>query len=195
MMDLDRKSAGLLVVDVQEKLFPEMERSCEVYEQIMKVVQGFQILGLPIEISEQYPQGLGRTIQPLQALLGPQQEYLSKTTFSCLGNEAIDRKLRHGPVTQWVVVGLEAHVCVLQTAKDLLRAGLQVVVLNDAISSRSIYDYSTAIAELRDYGARISSTETVLFELLRDSQAAEFKQLSALIKGDNKSGCCNTFSC
>lgn len=192
---LDRKTTGLLVVDVQEKLFPLVERSCEVYQQIMKVVQGFNILNLPIEVSEQYPQGLGRTIQPLQALLGDQQNYLSKTTFSCLGDEKIFRQLRnHESVTQWVIIGLETHVCVLQTARDLIKAGLQVVVLNDAISSRSIYDYSTAIAELRDCGVRISSTETVLFELLRDSKASEFKQLSALIKGDAPPTCCNTCS-
>lgn len=88
----------------------------------------------------------------------------------------------HAPTDQWVLIGIEAHVCVLQTAKDLIAEGKQVVVLNDAIGSRSIYDFSTAIAEMRDCGVRITSTETILFELLRNSQAAEFKAMSQLIK-------------
>ena len=99
-----------------------------------------------------------------------------------MDDDLVKAELLLAPVSQWVLAGIEAHVCVLQTAKDLLEQGKQVVVLNDAISSRSIYDFSTAIAEMRDCGARISSTETVLFELLRDSKAAEFKEISQLIK-------------
>ncbi len=193
---LDRKSTGLLIVDVQEKLFPLVDRSCDVFYNLEKIVKGFKILNLPIEVSEQYPQGLGRTIQPLQDLLGEKQTYSSKTSFSCFGDEAIYKRLRQQTsITQWVIVGIEAHVCVLQTVRDFLRAGLEVVVLNDAITSRSIFDFSTAIAEMRDCGARISSTETVLFELLHDSKAIEFKQISALIKGETSSSCCNTCPC
>lgn len=190
---LDRKNTGLLLVDVQEKLFSKVEHSCEVWQTMSKAVKGFQILDLPILVSEQYPQGLGRTVQPLMTLLGSGQTYYTKTTFSCAGEEALFNKLRER--TQWVIAGIEAHVCVLQTARDLVHAGLQVVVLNDAISSRSIYDFSTAVAELRDCGVRISSTETVLFELLRDSKSPEFKQMSALIKGETLGSCCTTCSC
>jgi nicotinamidase-related amidase len=179
---LSRTNTALLVIDVQEKLFPLVERSDEILYKLRQAVQGFQILGLPIYVTEQYPQGLGEVVPDLKCSLGPTQVYFSKTTFSCLADEKIKGVLVSQPVNQWVVSGIEAHVCVLQTVKELLKTGHEVVVLNDAISSRSIYDYSTAIAEMRDYGARISSTETVLFELVHDSKAPEFKQISQLIK-------------
>ncbi len=179
---LSRDQCALLVIDVQEKLFPYVENSCHVMQAIQKAVRGFQILGLPIFATEQYPQGLGSTVGPLKGLLGEKQHYFTKTAFSCLDDAGIKKDLLLAPVQQWIVLGIEAHVCVLQTAKDLLEMGKQVVVLNDAISSRSIYDFSTAIAEMRDCGARISSTETVLFELLRHSKASEFKEISQLIK-------------
>lgn len=179
---LSREHAALLVIDVQEKLFPYVENSCHVMQAIQKAVRGFQILGLPIYASEQYPKGLGSTVAPLKGLLGDKQFFLTKTTFSCLDDNQTEEAILKASATQWVLCGIEAHVCVLQTAKDLLVQGKQVVVLNDAISSRSIYDFSTAIAEMRDCGARISSTETVLFELLRNSKAEEFKEISQLIK-------------
>lgn len=179
---LDRHRTGLLVVDVQEKLFPYVENSCHVMQAIQKVVRGFQILKLPIYVSEQYPKGLGSTVAPLKGILGKNQVFLTKTAFSCLDEDQVKQDLLNKSINQWVIVGIEAHVCVLQTAKDLLENGKQVVVVNDAISSRSVYDFATAIAELRDCGARISSAETVLFELLRNSKAAEFKEISQLIK-------------
>jgi len=179
---LDRKKTGLLVIDVQEKLFPLVERSCEILPMMRKVVRGFQIMNLPIVVTEQYPKGLGHTVASLKACLGEEQTYLEKTCFSCFGDPSIQKLLGDLPISQWVLIGIEAHVCVLQTAKDLLAAGKQVVVLNDAISSRSLFDFSTAIAELRDCGARVSSTEIVLFELLRDAKAPEFKQISEIIK-------------
>ncbi len=177
-----KKTTGLLVVDVQEKLFPLVERTCDVMYGMQKVIKGFQILQLPIVVTEQYPQGLGTTVFGIKSCLEESQQFLNKTTFSCLGDSEIKQKVISMPVTQWVLIGIEAHVCILQTAKDLIQANKQVVVLNDAISSRSIYDYSTAIAEMRDIGVRISSTETVLFELLGNSQSAEFKKISQLVK-------------
>lgn len=179
---LIRERTALLLIDVQEKLFPYVENSCIVMQAMQKAIRGFQILRLPIFATEQYPKGLGTTVAVLKGLLGDPQRYLIKTAFSCLDDEAIKKELLSLPFDQWVVIGIEAHVCVLQTVKDLLQHHKQVVVLNDAISSRSIYDFSTAIAELRDCGARISSTETVLFELLRNSKASEFKEISQLIK-------------
>lgn len=179
---LSRASTALLVVDVQEKLFPHIERSGEILYTIQQAVKGFQILGLPIYVSEQYPQGLGEIIAALKCSLGPTQIYFSKTAFSCLSDDRLKEVILSQQASQWVVAGIEAHVCILQTVKELLKSGKEVVVLNDAISSRSIYDSSTAIAEMRDIGARISSTETVLFELVHDAKAPEFKQLIALIK-------------
>lgn len=179
---LYRDKVGLLVVDVQEKLIQLEDRSAEVLQVIQKVIKGFQILRLPIVVTEQYPQGLGATVAGIKSLLGEEQRYFAKTTFSCLEDPSVRNELNAAGLSQWVIIGIEAHVCVLQTARDLVSMGLEVAVLNDAITSRSVYDFSTAIAEMRDYGIRISSFETILFELLGDSTAPEFKKISQLIK-------------
>jgi len=182
MFKLKPEKTGLLLIDVQERLFAHVERACEAAAAMEKVLRGFKILGLPVFATEQYPEKMGRTIEPLRKVLGEGQIYHPKTSFSCMGDAAIRQELLAHPAEQWVVVGIEAHVCVLQTARDLAAAGMEAAVLNDAITSRSIYDYSTAIAEMRDMGVRISSVETVLFELLGGSKAAKFKEISQLIK-------------
>lgn len=179
---LHKCHAALLVVDVQDHILAAVDRNQEVLQTLLRVVSGCQILNLPIVISEQYPKGLGSTVEPLKTLLGENYKPWVKSTFSCLEDHSLYHHLLQLPIQQWILVGLEAHVCVLQTAKGLLNVGKQVTVLNDAISSRSIYDYSTAIAEMRDEGVRISSMETILFELLRDSQSPEFKSISQLVK-------------
>ncbi len=179
---LERDSTALIVVDVQERLVDAVERRGDMLAAIKKLVKGCRVLGIPIVVTEQYPEGLGGTEARLKESLGPEQQYLSKTTFSALADPEIRKKLENLHCNQWIMVGIEAHVCILQTARDLQNIGDQVTVLNDCISSRSIYDYSTAIAELRDLGVRISSSETVLFELLHDSRSPEFKQISQLIK-------------
>jgi len=179
---LNRSEAGLLVIDVQEKLVKLVEHSTEILCSMQKAIKGCQLLGLPIVITEQYPQGLGGTLPGLMSYFGDNPRVFHKTTFSCMQDPTIKQAILDLPVKQWIVIGIEAHVCVLQSAKDLLAAGKQVIVLNDAISSRSIYDFSTAIAEMRDCGARITSLETVLFELLHDSKDPSFKAISQLIK-------------
>lgn len=179
---LDRSQTAILLIDVQEKLFDRIERAQDILRVMQTAIKGFELLQLPIFVTEQYPQGLGPTIAEIKRCLPETQEYLTKTSFSCLGDTSCKKRLLNHGATQWILMGIEAHVCVLQSAKDLLSAGKQVAVLNDAISSRSIYDFSTAIAEMRDMGVRITSTETVLFELLRESKAPEFKQISSLVK-------------
>lgn len=178
----EKQKTGLVVIDVQERLFGHVERAMEVLHQIAKTIKAFNIMKLPIVVTEQYPEKMGPTIASIRELLDEGQGYYSKTTFSCLGNQAIREMMERMPQTQWVIVGIEAHVCVLQTAKDLIRSGKEVAVLNDAITSRSIYDYSTAIAEMRDCAIRITSVETLLFELMHDSKSPEFKAVSQLIK-------------
>ena len=179
---LSRKRCGLLVIDMQEKVFAHVERAQETLKVAQKVVAGFQILQLPIYVSEQYPEGLGSTIMPLQITLAGDYQPLIKSTFSCIDDPAINKLITGLSIDQWVLIGIEAHICILQTAMGLLRLEKEAVVLNDAISSRSIYNYSTAIAEMRDAGVRISCFETILFELVRDSHAPEFKAISDLVK-------------
>ncbi len=179
---LDRSKTGLLVIDVQESLFPLVDHSCEVYKKICQVIKGFNILNIPMWVSEQYPEGLGPTLEGIQSILAENATYIGKTSFSCLKDEVFKQVILSSKVEYWVLIGIEAHVCILQTAKDILKTGQKVTVINDAISSRSIYDFSTAIAEMRDMGVRVTSAETVLFELLENSKAPEFKSISNLIK-------------
>lgn len=186
---LDKKETGLLVVDVQEKLLPGVERQQEICGNIVKTIKGFQIFQLPIVVTEQYPKGLGGTVSPIKNCLGDNQKYYGKTSFSCVQTAEIKDLLLDSPVSQWVLIGIEAHVCILQTAKDLIGLGKDVIVLNDAVGSRSIYDFSTAIGEFRDAGVRVTSLETALFELLRDSKAPEFKAVSSLIQEPSHAGC------
>lgn len=179
---LDRTKAILLLVDIQEKLFPLVEHPCEMLDKTLILIQGCKTLGLPVMVSEQYPKGLGNTITAISEAIGRDSLKLSKTTFSCLADPSFKKAVEKSDRSQWILAGIEAHVCILQTACSLLQMGNEVIVVNDAISSRSIYDFSTAIAELRDMGARISSTETVLFDLAKDAAIPEFKHLIALIK-------------
>ncbi|CRX37977.1 isochorismatase family protein [Estrella lausannensis] len=178
---VERGKTGFLLVDVQDKLFPLVENPVEASEAMIKAIKGFKLLGLPYIVSEQYPEKLGGTIAELKGLID-QERVFSKTFFSCLKDDKLKEALLKESVDTWILLGIEAHVCILQTAKDLILHGKQCVVLNDAISSRSVYDYSSAIAELRDIGARVSSVETILFELLQNSKAPEFKSVSQLIK-------------
>lgn len=180
---LDRAHAGLLVIDVQECLVAAVDRGCEVVQNIATAIRGCSLLKLPIIVSEQYPKGLGPTTLGIKmAFEDPQPLTFTKTSFSCMGDPKFREYILSSPIKQWILVGMEAHVCVLQTAKDLIKEGLQVTVLNDSITSRSVFDFSTAIAELRDCGARVACTETALFELLKDSNAPEFKAISQLIR-------------
>lgn len=177
-----KNRAGLLVVDVQDALWPTIDHTCEVGKAMQTAIRGCRVLDLPIVVTEQIPDKLGQTIEPLLSLLPENQPVYTKTAFSCCGDPALRQALLDLPVDQWIVIGIEAHVCVLQTVKDLLDAGKQVAVLNDAISSRSIFNYSTAIAEMRDCGARITCLETALFELTQDCTAPEFRSILALIR-------------
>jgi nicotinamidase-related amidase len=179
---LKREDASLLLVDVQERLLPLVERSEELLSSLKKLLRAMTVLKIPVFVTEQYPSRLGTTMPALKQILSQSQVYYSKTTFSCGADVHIREVLERQASTQWIVVGIETHVCVLQTVRDLLNSQKEVVVLNDAVSSRSIFDYSTAIAEMRDMGARISSIETILFELLGDSKVPEFKEISELIK-------------
>lgn len=175
-------STGLIAIDIQDKLLAHIERPCEVMDALKNAVKGFSSLNMPLLVTEQVPEKLGSTTQTLAALLPKETPIFSKSSFSCLGNPYFKEMILSLPVKNWVLCGLESHICVLQTAKALIGLGKGVVVLNDAISSRSIFDYSTAIAEMRDMGVRISSVETILFELIGDAEAAKFKVISEIVK-------------
>jgi hypothetical protein len=179
---LKKEETGLWLVDTQEVLFPHIDRCCEILEKICFIIQAAQILKLPLFVTEQYPVGLGETVAQIKKHFPEGQVVFPKTTFSGYKEPKIQKAVDHTGVNTWILIGIEAHICVLQTAKDLLAAKKEVVILNDAVSSRSLFDFSTAIAELRDHGARISCSEAIVYEMVRDAHTPEFQMLLPLVK-------------
>jgi len=149
-------------------------------ENVLKLIKGSKILGLPIYFSEQYPKGLGPTVQELKEEFTG--DAIQKLTFSCSGAENLFKELKENNIEQVIVCGIEAHVCVQQTVLDLLANGFQVNVPVNAVSSRYKIDYNTALIRMEKNGAEITSVESILFELLQICGTPEFKQISSLIK-------------
>lgn len=178
---LNRQQTALLVVDVQQRINAVMMDPEMVVKNIVKLIKGSQILQVPIFITEQYPQGLGPT-EPtiLEALEGLTP--VQKMTFSCCGAAGLVEKLKGQDIKQVVVTGIESHVCVLQTALDLLANGFQVHVPRDAVCSRKSVDYETALLRMAHAGVIITTVEAVLFELMEKAGTPEFKEVSRLIK-------------
>jgi nicotinamidase-related amidase len=178
---LDRQHAALLVIDIQDRVHAVMRYREEVENNAQKLIRGCQILQVPIFLTEQYPKGLGHTISSiryaLQAALPVQ-----KMTFSCCGSEELMKGLREKNIRQVVLAGIETHVCVLQTALDLLAHNFQVHVARDAVSSRRELDHQTALKRMRQAGVIMTTTEMALFEWMVRADTAEFKEVSKLVK-------------
>jgi nicotinamidase-related amidase len=171
----------LLVVDVQERLAPVMTDPRRVIYGCTLLMRAAHRLDIPIVVSEQYPQGIGSTIVDLRPWL-PAEGALPKTHFSCADEPAIMDRLEATGRPQCVLAGVEAHICVLQTALDLRGKGLEVFVVADACASRRAASEDMAWGRLRQAGVAVVSVEMVVFEWLRVARTAEFKELSALIK-------------
>lgn len=179
---LDREDALLLVVDIQERLVSAMEpqalaRMLKNAEALLKAALR---LGLPVVASEQYPKGLGPTVAALRALLPSPP--LEKLEFSVGNNKVLARTVLQTGRRQVVVVGMEAHVCVFQTARDLVRGGFAVFVPEDAVLSRTERNHATGLRLCERAGVTVSGTESVLFDLLGQAGTPEFKELSPLIR-------------
>jgi len=178
---LNRKTTGLLIIDIQERINAVMKYRTRVIRNTVKLIRGFQILKLPIFITEQYRKGLGPTERLILNALKP-SDIIEKLNFSCCAVSSLMEQLQAKKIRQIVVCGIEAHVCVLQTCLDLLAEGFQVHLVCDAISSRKKLDHQTAIDRMRDAGVILTTTEIALFELLEQAGTAQFKQISQLIK-------------
>lgn len=170
---------ALLVVDMQEKLVRHVIEPERLIWNVRRLIDGAQAIGLPVAASEQYPQGLGPTTAELAARLGT---IPAKLEFSCTGCGDVMQALESAGRTKVLVCGIEAHVCVLQTALDLLAAGYRVYVATDAISARFAHDYETALRRMESCGASLVTTEMALFEWCRVAGTPEFKKISALVK-------------
>lgn len=183
LMDKDRSQ--LLIVDMQERLLPAMSDSEEVVKACERLVRGAQALDLPITVSEQYPKGLGPTVEPLRQTLGNSATIMEKVEFSCFRNAAIrDRleELRRRGRPQVIVGGIEAHICVLQTALDLAAQGFETYVAGDAISSRLMESRKLAMGRMLHGNVSVVNSEMALFEWVGEAGSPEFKEIQALVK-------------
>ena len=184
-MLISRDKSQLLIVDVQDKLIGAISGKDRVVERCVRLVCAARLLNIPITLSEQYPQGLGPTVDPIREAFANAGFVIDKVEFSCLRNEALrDRlhELRRQGRPQVVIGGTEAHVCVLQTAIDLEAQGFEAFVVADAIGSRSKVNRKLAINRMAKAGADVVDSEMVVFEWLERAGTRKFKELQALIK-------------
>lgn len=179
---LDREKTALVVVDMQEAFRAAVSDFPLIASRISIAVRGFQALNLPIIITEQYPKGLGGTAEEILFSLPPDFEIVEKTAFSSCGAGSFKEKLSAVGASQVVLCGLETHVCVNQTAHDLLNEGFEVHLLTDAVASRFEHDKEAGLRKMLGSGVTPSSVEMALFELLRDSKHEQFKEIQELIK-------------
>jgi nicotinamidase-related amidase len=181
---LRRDDAAVLVIDVQERLVAAMggERGERVVRATRTLVEGARVLGLPVIATEQYPRGLGPTVEAVRAALSPDGPPIEKTAFSCLVEDAVRAAIDATGRRQWIVAGMEAHVCVFQTVRDLAAEGRDVFVAADAVLSRTDANVRVGLGLARAAGAVETCVEAVLFDLLGRAGGPEFKAVSALVK-------------
>jgi nicotinamidase-related amidase len=173
----------LLIVDVQERLFNAMdaERRDEMIKNVKTLLTAAGRLGVPMIATEQYPKGLGPTLPELRELLHDAAPF-EKTAFSCCGADGFLDRLRATGAQEVIVTGMEAHVCVLLTALDLVQAGYRVTIAADAVCSRTRANVELGLAEARQSGAVVSATETIVFRLLGRAEGDVFREISKLLK-------------
>jgi nicotinamidase-related amidase len=174
------RSLGL-VVDVQERLLPHMIRSEEITRRITTLIAGLSILDVPMLLTEQYPRGLGPTVEAVRASL-PNVEPIEKISFSCCDEPRFFEQVQERNRPWIIIAGIEAHVCVMQTAVDLAERGFTPVVVADCVSSRSAFDIEIARARLASEGILLATCESILFELCRYAGNETFKAISKLVK-------------
>ena len=178
---LQIKSSVLVIIDVQGKLARIVHDSDSMIKQIQALIRGSRLLGIPIILTEQLPDKIGRTVPEVDALL-ESYDPPSKETFSCCRDSGIMHAQERTGRKQILVAGIEGHVCVYQTVCDLLESGYEVYLIADAISSRSAENRRIALERMRDEGAKLSCVEMVLFELQGVARGSQFKELIKIIK-------------
>lgn len=170
-----------LIIDIQERLYPFINENEQLTKNTVILIEGLKAIGVKILVTEQYTKGLGVTIEPLKNLLS-EIGVVEKMAFSCCDEPVFYEKLALRSVRNVIIAGIESHVCVLQTAIDLLNNGYTPVIVEDCVGSRNPNDKKIAIERMRKEGAVITTYESILFELLRYSGTDAFKKISKLVK-------------
>ena len=179
---LDLRQTALAIIDMQEAFRSSISDFTETAARIALVAHAAQLLSVPIVVTEQYPHGLGNTVNEIKAVLPLNLVIIEKTTFSSCGTEPVVTKLEQVSARQVLGCGIEAHICVNQTAHDLLARQFQVHLLTDCITARADENKAFALAKMQQSGAFPSTIEMALFELMRDARHEQFKTIQKLIK-------------
>jgi nicotinamidase-related amidase len=179
---LDPSHTALIVIDMQEAFRHSISNFAEVAANIALFAHATQLLNVPAIVTEQYPKGLGHTAGEIQAVLPAARTPIEKSSFSACGASEFNAQLESAGARHVLLCGIEAHICVNQTAHDLLARGFQVHFLMDCIASRHSHNKAVAFEKMRQSGCVSSTTEMALFELMRDSRHEQFKSIQKLIK-------------
>src|SRR5579859_2592790 len=181
---LQADQCALIVIDIQQKLLPPIFQKDQLVRNSQLLIRAAGILKIPAVVSTQYAKGLGGTVPEIAALL-PETEAIDITLFSCFGSDVFCSLLKRlpGQRTTLLLCGMESHICVTQTALAALREGYLVHVASDAVSSRTEWNWKIGLDRMRAAGAIISSTEMMIYELMRSSSSAAFKELLPHLKG------------
>ena len=181
MSFMNREDTVAVFIDFQEKLMPAMSGKEVLEDKVCRLASGLQVLGLPHVVTQQYTKGLGETIPSVAAAIG-EFDPIDKTTFSCMNHVDFVNQLDLAEKQNVIVCGIEAHICVQQTVLQLLEEGCKVYVPVDCISSRSQTDLLWATERMEKAGAILTTYESILYELLRDSKAEGFREISKIVK-------------
>jgi nicotinamidase-related amidase len=178
---LKRNETAAVVIDVQEKLFPLIHEHDQLAKNMSILIQGLKILGIPMIVTQQYTKGLGGTVSTINEAIGD-YHYIEKMAFSCCGDEGFMNELKKLNKKNVILMGIESHVCVLQTALDLIAENLQPVLIEDCVSSRKPNDKRIAVKRIKQAGAIVSTYESILFELTEVSGTDLFRSIVKLVK-------------
>jgi len=178
---LEREQTGLIVVDVQAKLMGVMGRKQRVMENVIRLLQLSKLFALPIILTEQYPKWLGPTLPEITEDF-PDDEPIAKLHFNCCDVDAFNERLDSAGLKNIILTGVESHICIFQTCVSLIEKGYQVHVPQDAVDSRTDENWGVGLELMRKAGAFITSTETVIYQILKKAGTPEFKQMSKFVK-------------
>ena len=175
------KNPCLVIVDVQEKLFPVMNEKQSLLRNLIILIKGFQLFNLPVIITEQVPEKLGNTIEEIASLFD-KIDPIVKSSFSCLGESKFLERLETINADKIILAGIESHVCIYQTSHDLLEQQKHVEVVVDSISSRNVNNHNTAMDRMKVEGVSLTSVEMLLFSFQKNADGDNFKKLVKLVK-------------
>ena len=172
----------LAVIDVQERMMPVIDRNGQIIANIAKMVRGCRTLGIPMLVTEQYSRGLGSTVAPVAEAMAEWYRPIEKMTFSAVTSMGFMQQLETTGAKRVLLCGVETHICIFQTARDLREVGWDVEIVTDAVGSRLDSNYQMALDRMARHGIEMTSVEMALFSNLKTAESPDFKAISAIVK-------------